>query len=110
VWSKFVLVAGFLLDGLLSCGRAQVPRTIPFQGLLTNTSGQRLDGTYSVTISLDSSEIGGPPLWSETKSSLVSKSAVPAPFHAQPFAPGRATGSPPAPPPCGRCGRLRGGL
>jgi hypothetical protein len=47
---------------------AQVPRTISYQGVLTDTLGHsKPDGNYSFTFRLYSSENNGTALWSETK-------------------------------------------
>jgi hypothetical protein len=47
---------------------AQVPGLIPFQAVLTGSTGARVDdGNYTVTFAFYSSAIGGTPLWSETQ-------------------------------------------
>ncbi|NOY07019.1 MAG: hypothetical protein GXO82_10410 [Chlorobi bacterium] len=46
--------------------RAQVPRTISYQGVLTDGSGSMVaDGNYNVTFRLYSRSTGGSPLWTE---------------------------------------------
>jgi hypothetical protein len=62
------------ITGALVCacfaghGLAQVPRTISYQGVMTDSAGTpRPDGTYSFTFSLYQSNNGGSPLWSEQK-------------------------------------------
>ncbi len=62
-----------LLTLLASYGWAQVPRTISYQGRLTNDTGAPLDGTYSITFSLYDVATGGTALWSEMKSISVSQ-------------------------------------
>ncbi len=51
----------------------QVPRTVSYQGRLTNDTGTPLDGTYSITFSLYDVATGGTALWSETKDIAVSQ-------------------------------------
>ena len=47
---------------------AQVPGLIPFQAVLTDSTGARVeDGNYTVTFAFYSSATGGTPLWSETQ-------------------------------------------
>lgn len=46
----------------------QIPRTIAYQGVLTDSSGNpKPDGTYSMTFRLYDVEIGGVALWTEVK-------------------------------------------
>jgi hypothetical protein len=49
----------------VSIARADAPRIIHFQGVLTDDLGDVLEGTYSVTFSLYNVESGGTALWSE---------------------------------------------
>jgi len=49
-----------------------IPRILNYQGKLTDSAGVAIEGTYTITFSLYSSEIGGSPLWSETQSVVVS--------------------------------------
>ena len=47
---------------------AQVPGLIPFQAVLTDSTGARVDdGNYTVTFAFYSAATGGTPLWSETQ-------------------------------------------
>ncbi len=49
--------------------QAQIPRTISYQGILTDTSGNpRPDGAYAMTFRLYLSSSGGSAIWSESKS------------------------------------------
>ncbi len=58
----------FLL-GLLSVLQAQIPETISYQGILSDTSGiPKPDGNYTFTFSLYDTGSGGSPLWNESKS------------------------------------------
>ncbi|MFZ0454053.1 MAG: hypothetical protein WAM24_09880, partial [Ignavibacteriaceae bacterium] len=53
---------------------AQIPRTISYQGVLTDTTGNpKPDGNYSFTFSLYESSKGGNIIWSETKTLIVTK-------------------------------------
>jgi len=49
---------------------AAVPRLITYQGLLKDSSGNLLTGTYSMTFKIYSAPAGGTPLWLETQSSV----------------------------------------
>ncbi len=62
-----------LLTLLASSLSAQVPRTISYQGRLTNDTGTPLNATYSITFSLYDVATGGTALWSETKDVAVSQ-------------------------------------
>jgi hypothetical protein len=47
---------------------AQIPRTISYQGILTdNTGNPKPDGDYSMTFSFYETEVGGNTIWSEVK-------------------------------------------
>jgi hypothetical protein len=66
-----LLLLFFLFTSLL---KAQIPQTISFQGILTDTSGTpKPDGVYLITFRLYSAEQGGAPLWFEQNSVNVSK-------------------------------------
>ena len=53
---------------------AQIPRTISYQGILTDNSGNpKPDGDYSITFSFYEEEINGDPVWTESKNLHVSK-------------------------------------
>jgi len=48
--------------------QAQIPRTLPYQGVLSDGSGMpKPDGVYTFTFRLYDTEFGGGPLWAETK-------------------------------------------
>ncbi|MGH7599281.1 MAG: hypothetical protein ACREOI_23225 [bacterium] len=48
---------------------AQIPRTLSYQGVLTDNAGNpRPDGSYSFTFRLYTSPTGGTAIWSESKS------------------------------------------
>lgn len=53
---------GFLL--------AQIPQQLPYQGVLTDTNDNPLNGTVNLTFRIYSASIGGSPLWSETQPSI----------------------------------------
>jgi len=65
----------YILAFLLSIGtglHAQIPRTLSYQGVLTDTLGNpRPDGTVSFTFSLYDTSTGGIAIWTETKNLQV---------------------------------------
>ena len=66
-WLSLVWVSCLLL--IVACSAfGQVPRTISYQGRLTNDVGAPLDGTYSIAFKLYDVASGGTALWTETKS------------------------------------------
>ncbi|MBN1756529.1 tail fiber domain-containing protein [bacterium] len=52
---------------------AQVPRSINYQGKLTNPSGVALEGYANIDFRLYATETGGTPLWHETKTVYIDK-------------------------------------
>jgi hypothetical protein len=62
-------VAIFLSAAILS--NAQVPRLINYQGKLTDTSGNPVDGSHSILFSIYNAETGGSVLWSEVQTVTV---------------------------------------
>jgi hypothetical protein len=55
-------------------GFAQIPRTISYQGVLTDAAGNvKPDGNYSITFSFYDSEAGGNAIWTETKTLPTSR-------------------------------------
>lgn len=50
--------------------RAEVPRTIAFQGFLSDDGGQPLDGTVELGFRIYASATGGAALWSETHAAV----------------------------------------
>jgi len=69
--SVMILVLAFLLS--IGTGlHAQIPRTLSYQGVLTDTLGNpRPDGTVSFTFSLYDTSTGGIAIWTETKNLQV---------------------------------------
>ncbi|MFH1009299.1 MAG: hypothetical protein V1800_17630, partial [Candidatus Latescibacterota bacterium] len=57
-----------------------VPPLINYQGVLTDTGGQPLDGTYSISFSIYGAVSGGSALWMETHSDVNVEEGV---FNAQ---------------------------
>jgi hypothetical protein len=53
---------------------AAVPKLLTYQGVLKNSSGSFLTGTYSMTFRIYSASTGGSSLWSETQSSVSASS------------------------------------
>ena len=75
------LAMTILLGALITCFfarvsvvEAAVPKLMTYQGILKNSSGNFLTGTYSMTFKLYNASMGGSPLWTETQS-LVSVSS-----------------------------------
>ena len=52
---------------------SQIPTTISYQGYLTDTSGNALDGSVSITFSLYNVATGGSALWFQTQTVLVNQ-------------------------------------
>src|ERR1035437_5607598 len=53
---------------------AQIPRTLSYQGILTDNSGNpKSDGNYNVSFSFYEQSTGGTAMWTETKSLTVAK-------------------------------------
>jgi hypothetical protein len=53
---------------------AQIPRTLSYQGILTDNSGNpKSDGSYNVSFSFYEQSAGGTAIWTETKSLTVTK-------------------------------------
>ena len=65
-----VLLSALFVSVLLP----QIPRTISYQGVLTDNSGNpKSDGSYSFVFYLYETSTGGNPIWSESKTLNVSK-------------------------------------
>jgi hypothetical protein len=90
-WIGILPAVFFLIIALNS--HAAVPQTINYQGYLTDTAGQPVTDTVSISFSLYDDETGGSALWTETQSvnvsngvysvSLGSVNPVALPFNAQ---------------------------
>lgn len=66
VRSMFLFLVLFVLS--LS---AQVPRTVNYQGKLTNTGGVAISGPVGITFNIYDAETGGTMLWSEAHASVT---------------------------------------
>ena len=62
----FWVITAFIL-AISSFAQAGVPQLISYQGILTDDSGEPLSGNYLLTFSIYADEVGGSPLWTETK-------------------------------------------
>jgi hypothetical protein len=63
-----------LLSVLISTASAQIPRSISYQGVLTEANGNpKPDGDYAFTFRLYETNIGGAAIWSETKTLAVER-------------------------------------
>ncbi|MBN2172108.1 MAG: hypothetical protein JW819_12385 [Candidatus Krumholzibacteriota bacterium] len=59
---------------LLPCARADVPRTLSYQGLLRDDSGAIVpDGDYTLTFRLYGAPVGSYPIWQETQTLTVNR-------------------------------------
>ncbi len=71
---KYVFYFCLFIFALSLTGNAQIPRTLSYQGILTDSSGNpKPDGFYSITFLLYTDKDGGSSFWSETKSLMVKK-------------------------------------
>lgn len=66
--TRHLLAVALLL--LLPLTHAAVPNLINYQGLVTDTAGEPLDGTYSMTFKIWTSSTGGTIRWQEVHSSV----------------------------------------
>jgi hypothetical protein len=67
-----LLFVAFLAGVTLA--QAQIPRTLSYQGILSDTAGApKPDGTYGFTFRLYTVSSGGAAIWSETKSAEVKR-------------------------------------
>ena len=68
---KSVLLCAFFLGIISQTAWGEIPRTISYQGVLTDTSGATLDGDHDFVFKLYDAETGGNQLWSETHVSVT---------------------------------------
>lgn len=61
---KIAILILAMVAGLLTTSTAEVPRTITYQGRLTNDAGEPLTGSYDMTFSIYNQPTGGAALWS----------------------------------------------
>ena len=61
-----VILTGLFLIGLAGTGQAAIPRTLNFQGYLTNAAGNPVNETLEMGFSIYGTETGGAALWNET--------------------------------------------
>jgi microcystin-dependent protein len=66
IWLLTVMICGFL-----AISYAAVPHLINYQGRLTDTSGQPLEGTHSLTFRIYDAEAAGNLLWEEIQPAVV---------------------------------------
>jgi hypothetical protein len=70
--TKYILYFLTFIIAFNSLLQAQVPKTISYQGLLTDVNGTAVqDGEYSLGFALYSSESEGAPLWQETQPVVI---------------------------------------
>ncbi len=65
---RITILITLLLFLFTMAGLAQIPRTLSYQGVLTDSLGNpKPDGTYNLTFRLYNTESGGSALWTEVK-------------------------------------------
>ena len=74
--SGVVILMVLFLIGLAGPGQAAIPRTLNFQGYLTNPAGNLINGTVAKTFSIYAQESGGTALWTESHPDVVLLSGV----------------------------------
>jgi hypothetical protein len=71
-WVLFPVLVALLV--LCQPATAQVPKTISYQGVLTDAGGTPVaDATYTLTLKLYTTATGGSALWTEAQSAVTSK-------------------------------------
>ena len=72
--SRPIILFGVFFLMLVVAAQAQIPRTLSYQGVLTDSLGNpQPDGTYTFTFRLYESISGGSAIWSEQKTLQVSR-------------------------------------
>ena len=72
--SRSMLAALLLFLSLCPCAFAEVPRTLDYQGVLTDAGGSVApDGSYTMTFRIYDVPAGGSALWEETSDAVVGK-------------------------------------
>ncbi|MGH7596676.1 MAG: hypothetical protein ACREOI_10010 [bacterium] len=67
--TRFVFLAALLAFAFPFISHAQIPRTLSYQGVLTDNAGKpRPDGNYTFTFRFYTSPTGGTAIWSESRS------------------------------------------
>jgi len=64
----------FVVSGFLPRVQAAVPKLLTYQGILKDSPGNLLTGTYSMTFKIYSASTGGTALWTETQSGVSASS------------------------------------
>lgn len=72
IWTQGLFAALAMMVLVLPPAQADVPKTMAFQGKLTDASGLPLDGNKTVTFRLYGAVTGGTKLWEEVKTLTVS--------------------------------------
>jgi len=68
---RLVVIAGLLLTSQVMA--ATVPKTLNYQGTLTDNAGVPINGSKDITVSLYTVANGGTPFWTETQTGVVLK-------------------------------------
>jgi len=70
--TRFLFLTALLALTFPFISHAQIPRTLSYQGVLTDNIGNpRPDGSYAFTFRFYTSPAGGTAIWSESKSLSV---------------------------------------
>jgi hypothetical protein len=73
---NLLLIIAWLLS-LICLSKAQIPEQISWQGQLTNSGGDLLEGQYDITFSIYNTETGGNAIWTEIHNDVsISKGVV----------------------------------
>ena len=72
IWTQGLFAALAMMVLVLPPAQAEVPRTMAFQGKLTDAAGQPINGTQTVTFRIYTAASGGAKLWEEVKTLPVS--------------------------------------
>ena len=70
---KYICICIAIIFSMSVNAVSQIPRTLSYQGVLTDSSGTQRDGTINFTFRLYESLNGGTPIWIESKLLLVNK-------------------------------------
>ena len=68
---SLISITTFVIFALTILSHAEVPKLINYQGHLTDTGGNPLTGTFSITFSIYDVETGGTALWIETQGTVA---------------------------------------
>lgn len=70
------LACATLLSAAVTATRADVPRTITYQGYLTNAAGEAVTGPVALRFALYAQPTGGDPLWAESHQAVSAVNGI----------------------------------